>query len=270
MDEPPMSIRTKKDSSIVRTLTMLAEGKGDAAVSAGNTGALYAGASILVSRIAGFRKAAIATLLPFSPPVLLVDSGANINITDENLEQFAIMGSTYAEKVMGIHSPRVGLLNNGTERTKGSQIYQDAYCRLEETPTLNFVGNIESRSIPYNACDVLVADGFSGNLILKYTEGLCSYMLEEAKRVYEANPLLKASALLNKNRIEALIRRYDFAEYGGAPLLGISKPVIKAHGSSDANAIKNAIGQAIAYSRSGMIEHLSELTSKGGDEDITI
>lgn len=264
MDEPPMSIRTKKDSSMVKALNMLAGGVGDAVVSAGNTGALYAGASILVSRLKGFRKAAIATLLPFSPPVLLVDAGANITVTDENLEQFAIMGSAYMERVHGLHSPRVGLINNGTERTKGSQVYQDTYCRLEENPDLNFIGNVESRSIPYNVCDVLVADGFTGNVILKYTEGLCAYMLEEIKSIYESNPLSKAAVLLSKNRIETLNRRFNFSEYGGAPLLGISKPVIKAHGSSDANAIKNAIGQAIAYAKSGMIDHLSGL---GTDDD---
>jgi len=259
MDEPPMSIRAKKDSSMVRALTILSECEGDAIVSAGNTGALYAGASILVSRIKGFRKAAIATLLPFSPPLLLVDAGANITVTDENLEQFAVMGSAYMEKVMGLDAPRIGLLNNGTERTKGSQILQDTYYRLEENRSLNFVGNIEARSLPYGVCDVLVADGFSGNLILKYTEGLCSYMLDTVKAEYNDNPLTKASGLFMKKRIDALERKFNFSEYGGAPLLGISKPVIKAHGSSDANAIKHAVKQAINYSESGMIEYLSSL-----------
>ena len=197
--------------------------------------------------------------------MLLVDAGANITVTDENLEQFAIMGSAYMERVHGLNSPRVGLINNGVARTKGSQVYQDTYYRLEESQKLNFIGNVESRSIPYNVCDVLVADGFAGNVILKYPEGLCAYMLEEIKSAYESNPLSKAAVLLNKNRIETLTRRFSFSEYGGAPLLGISKPVIKAHGSSDAIAIKNAIGQAIAYAKSGMIEHLSGL---GTDDDL--
>lgn len=267
MDEPPMSIRNKKDSSMVRALTLLSEGIGDAVVSAGNTGALYAGASIIVSRIKGFRKAAIATMLPFSPPVLLVDAGANITVTDENLEQFAVMGSAYMEKVMGLRSPRIGLLNNGTERTKGSQILQDTYSRLEENKALNFIGNVESRSIPYNVCDVLATDGFSGNIVLKYTEGLCSYMMETVKSIYDVNPIAKASGLLMKKSLDALTRRFAFSEYGGAPLLGISKPVIKAHGSSDANAIKHAVKQAIEYSQSGMIEHLANLNIHTAEDD---
>ena len=267
MEESPMSIRSKKDSSMVKALTLLSEGKGNAVVSAGNTGALYAGASILVSRIKGFRKAAIATVLPFTPPVLLVDAGANITVTDENLEQFAVMGSAYMKEVMGISSPRVGLLNNGTERTKGSQILQDTYCRLEENDTLNFVGNVESRTLPYGVCDVLVTDGFSGNIVLKYTEGLCAYMLESVKNAFASNPLTKASGLVMKKSLDAISHRFSFSEYGGAPLLGISKPVIKAHGSSDANAMKNAIKQAIDYSGSGMIEHLSNLELRTSDDE---
>jgi glycerol-3-phosphate acyltransferase PlsX len=268
MDEPPMSIRNKKDSSMVKALSLLSAGKGDAMVSAGNTGALYTGASIIVSRIKGFRKAAIATVLPFSPAVLLVDAGANITVTDENLEQFAIMGSAYMEKVMNLSSPRVGLLNNGTERTKGSQIMQDTYCRLEENEALRFVGNIESRSIPYGVCDVLVTDGFSGNIVLKYTEGLCAYMLDTVKNGFDGNPFTKASGLIMKKRIESLTQRFSFSEYGGAPLLGISKPVIKAHGSSDANAIKHAVKQAIDYADSGMIEHLSKLNMHVSEDEL--
>lgn len=268
MDEPPMSIRNKKDSSMVKALSLLSAGKGDAMVSAGNTGALYTGASIIVSRIKGFRKAAIATVLPFSPAVLLVDAGANITVTDENLEQFAIMGSAYMEKVMNLSSPRVGLLNNGTERTKGSQIMQDTYCRLEENEALRFVGNIESRSIPYGVCDILVTDGFSGNIVLKYTEGLCAYMLDTVKNGFDGNPFTKASGLIMKKRIESLTQRFSFSEYGGAPLLGISKPVIKAHGSSDANAIKHAVKQAIDYADSGMIEHLSKLNMHVSEDEL--
>lgn len=268
MEEPPMSIRSKKDSSMVRALTLLAEGKGDAVVSAGNTGALYAGASILVSRIKGFRKAAIATLLPFSPPLLLVDAGANITVTDENLEQFAVMGSAYMEKVMSLKAPRIGMLNNGTERTKGSQILQDTYVRLEENDALNFIGNVESRLLPYNVCDVLVTDGFSGNIVLKYTEGLCAYMLDAVKNSFGTNALTKASGLIMKKKLDALTQKFSFSEYGGAPLLGISKPVVKAHGSSDANAIKHAVKQAIDYSESGVIEYLSGLNIRAADDEL--
>lgn len=268
MDEPPMSIRNKKDSSMVKALSLLSEGKGDAVVSAGNTGALYTGASIIVSRIKGFRKAAISTILPFSPPVMLVDAGANITVTDENLEQFAVMGAAYMEKVMGLSSPRVGLLNNGTERTKGSQILQDTYCRLEENDNLRFIGNVESRTIPYGVCDVLVTDGFSGNIVLKYTEGLCAYMLDVVKSGFDSNPLTKASGIIMKKSLGAINQRFSFSEYGGAPLLGISKPVVKAHGSSDSNAIKHAVKQAIDYANSGMIKHLSDLNMHISEDDL--
>ncbi|MBR2461441.1 MAG: phosphate acyltransferase PlsX [Clostridia bacterium] len=261
MEDPPMSIRTKKDSSMVKALNLLADGTGDAVVSAGNTGALYTGASILVSRIKGFRKAAIATILPLASPVLLIDSGANIAVTDENLEQFAIMGSAYMEKVMNVHAPRIGLLNNGVERTKGSQLLQDTYSRLEENRSINFIGNVESRALPYGVCDVIVTDGFSGNLILKYTESICSFVMDRMNEIYSKNLLAKASSLVLKGELESLRKRFCPSEYGGAPLLGISKPVIKAHGSSDAFAIKNAIHQAIKYAKSGMIEHLSGIST---------
>lgn len=259
MEDNPMCIRSKKDSSMAKALTLLSGGYGDAVVSAGNTGALYTGASLLVSRIRGFRKAAIATVLPLQSPVLLLDSGANIVVTDENLEQFALMGAAYSERVMGVRSPRVGLLNNGTERTKGSQLLQDTYCRLEENKSLNFIGNVEPKDLPYGICDVLVTDGFSGNLILKYTEGLGSFLMKKLKETYKRNLLTKASGVLIKGEFHRLLNEFDAAEYGGAPLLGISKPVIKAHGSSDARAIMNAIHQANAYATSGMIDELSAM-----------
>ncbi len=259
MEDNPMCVRSKKDSSLVKALSLLADGTGDAMVSAGNTGALYTGASLLVSRIRGFRKAAIATVLPLQTPLLLLDAGANIVVTDENLEQFALMGSAYSEHVMGVRSPRVGLLNNGTERTKGSPLLQDTYCRLEENENLNFVGNIEAKTLPFGVCDVLVTDGFSGNMILKYTEGLGSFFMKKLKATYRKNLFTKASGIMIKNEFHHLMREFDASEYGGAPLLGISRPVIKAHGNSDARAITNAIHQACVYAESGMIEHLSAL-----------
>lgn len=261
MEDNPLSVRNKKDSSMVRALKLLADGQGDAVVSAGNTGALYTGASLFVSRINGFRKAAIATVLPLQTPLLLLDSGANLVVTDENLEQFALMGSAYCEKVMGIPSPRVGLLNNGTENTKGPQLLQDTYLRLEENSALNFVGNIEAKAVPFGACDVLVTDGFSGNLILKYTEGLGVFLMKKFKAPFYKNLITKASGLMIKREFLKLVKEFDADEYGGAPLLGVSKPVIKAHGSSDAKAILNAIKQASAYANSGMIEYLSTLSN---------
>ncbi len=260
MDEDPLSVKSRRDSSIHVALKLLKEGKGDALVSAGNTGALYTGAVLIVSRIPGFRKAGIATILPFDVPVMLLDSGANIVVTDENLEQFALMGSIYMCKVMGIKNPRVGLLNNGTEKNKGSQILQDAYVRLEENKNINFVGNIECKVLPFNTCDILITDGFSGNIVLKLTEGFGSFFMQKLKTVFKKNPITKVSAAIVKPGLKQFKKDFDASEYGGAPLLGIAKPVIKAHGSSDAKAIKNAIRAAAVYAETNVIKEISALS----------
>ncbi|MBQ9117296.1 MAG: phosphate--acyl-ACP acyltransferase, partial [Clostridia bacterium] len=209
-------------------------------------------------------------ILPLSHPLLLIDSGANISVTDENLEQFAVMGSLFMEKVMKVRSPRVGLLNNGVERTKGSQVHQDTYYRLEENSALNFIGNVESRALPMGVCDVLVTDGFSGNILLKYTEGLCGYMIDQVTQVYSKNLFTKTVSIAAKAELDRLKRRFSSSEYGGAPLLGISAPVIKAHGSSDAIAIKNSVKRAMEYAESGVIRYLSGISPSytDGDGDI--
>ncbi len=258
MEDPPLSVRSKKNSSMAVGLRMLHDDDGDAFVSAGNTGALYAGASLIVYRIKGFRKAAIATVLPFAKPMLLVDSGANIVVTEENLEQFAVMGSIYMEKIFGIDRPEVGLLNNGTESTKGNEILQNTYKILSESKDINFVGNIEGKTVPFGSCDVLVTDGFTGNVLLKFTEGFGSYMLKKLKTTFTKNVFTKLSAAGLRGEVKALKKEFDASEYGGAPLLGISKPVIKAHGSSDANAIKNAVRQAKDYSETGIIFEIAK------------
>lgn len=262
MEDNPLSVRTKKDSSMAVSLRLLAEGKGDALVSAGNTGALYAGASLIVYRIKGFRKAAIATVMPFAKPMLLVDSGANVVVTDENLEQFAVMGSIYMERIFNIEKPTVGLLNNGTERTKGTQLLQDTYARLSECPYINFIGNVEGKDVPMGVCDVLVTDGFTGNVLLKMTEGLGSFLLKKLKAIYYKNIITKLSAAIIKKDIDGLRGEFDASEYGGAPLLGISKPVIKSHGSSDALEIKNAVRQAINYINTGIIVEIAKYSMK--------
>ena len=267
MEDHPLSIRSKKDSSMAVGLKMLADGQGDAMVSAGNTGALYAGASLIVCRIKGFRRAAIATILPFERPILLIDSGANPEVSEENLEQFAVMGSIYMKNIFKIDSPEVGLLNNGTEEHKGTQLLQDAYVRLKACADIRFIGNVESRSLPYGACDVIVTDGFTGNILLKMSEGLGSYLFKQIKGIYMKNMLTKLSAAVVRDQVIAMKEKFNSSSYGGAPLLGISKPVIKAHGSSDAVAVKNAVKQAIAYSQTGIIGEIARYAASKNTEE---
>jgi len=257
-DNPLLVVRGKNDSSMSVGLKMLAEGKGDAFVSTGNTGALFTGATLIVRKIKGIQRAGIGSVLPFNNPVLLLDTGANVTVTEENLEQFGVMGSAYMRKVYGIERPRVGLLNNGAESTKGTELQQAAYQRLSSNPDINFVGNIEGNVAPFGTCDVLVADGFTGNIFLKGVEGTGKIILKQLKAALYATPLTKLAALSMKKQLTDLKKRMDPSEHGGAPILGISKPVVKAHGSSDAKAFKNAIRQAIAYADSEAVYDLSD------------
>ena len=267
MEDSALSVmREKNDSSMALGLKMLSEGKGDAFVSAGNTGALVAGATLIVRKIKGVRRAAIGTVLPFTPPFLLLDAGANPEISADDALQFAVMGSVYAEKMLGRHSPRVGLLNNGTEPTKGGEMRVEAYKRLSDDENVNFVGNIEAREVPFSPCDVLVADGFSGNVVLKLCEGLGSYMFGRLKETLMQDVITKASALVMKPKLKKLKTEFSASEYGGAPLLGISKPVIKAHGSSDAHAIKNAVKQAMTVVSAGVIPEMARYAAKKREE----
>ena len=241
---------------------MLENGEGDAFVSAGNTGALLAGATLLVRRIKGIRRAAIATVLPFPEPILLMDSGANLTVTPDDLEQFAYMGSFYMEKMHGLRTPRIGLLNNGTEHTKGLPLQIETHARLSENPDLNFIGNVEGKELPFSPCDVLLTDGFTGNIVLKYTEGMGKFMLKTLKGLFTQNAMTKMAALTMKNQINVLKKQFDASTYGGAPLLGISKPVIKAHGSSDARALKNAILQTISFLTTGMNREIARMATE--------
>lgn len=255
-------IKEKKDSSMSVGLRMLAQGEADAFVSAGNTGALLAGATLLVRRIKGIHRAAITTIMPFPSPVLLVDSGANLSVTPEDLEQFAAMGSVYMEKIYGIRSPRVGLLNNGTESTKGLPLQVEAYKLLSESKDINFVGNIEAKELPFSACDVVVTDGFTGNIVLKFLEGMGKMMVGLLKDIFMSNGLAKVSALAMKGKLKSIKKNFDASEHGGAPLLGISAPVIKAHGSSDANAIKHAMHQAMSFVNTGINIDIAKLADE--------
>ena len=252
MEDKPMSVvREKRDSSMSIGLKMLANGEVDAFVSAGNTGALITGATLIVKRFMGINRAAIATVLPLSNPVLLMDSGANLNVTSDNISQFAFMGAKYMEKIYGIDRPRVGQLNNGTEYNKGNTLQLESYQVLSESG-LNFVGNVESKDVPFGACDVLVTDGYTGNIFLKSVEGMGKFMLGLVKDLFSTNLATQLSTLTMKEKLRDVKKRFDSSEHGGAPILGISKPVIKAHGSSDAKAIKNAVRQAIDFVKTGI------------------
>ena len=251
-DDPICVVRAKKESSMSVGLRLLSEGKGDVFVSAGNSGALFTGASLIVRRIRGIQRAAIASVLPFDPPVMLLDSGANLVVTEENLAQFAVMGSTYMKNYYGVEDPRVGLLNNGTEECKGTELRVSAYKYLSEYDKINFIGNVESNHLPFDKCDVVVTDGFCGNILLKCVEGMGKMVMGELVKLFKASPVSMMSAVMVKNKLREIKHKYDPSEYGGAPILGIAKPVIKAHGSSNAKAFKNAIRQAIACVDAGI------------------
>ncbi len=250
-DDPATVLRRKKDSSMAVAFRMLHDGEGDAMVSAGNTGALLSGATLIVKRIKGIRRAALPPMLPCkSGKVLLVDAGANTECTAEYLLQFAFMGSFYMEKVVGVKSPRVGLINNGTEDTKGDPLRKEAYQLLKaagDAGRINFVGNVEGSDVPKGACDVAVTDGFTGNILLKTVEGVASFLVGEMKGMFLKSLRTKLAYLLVKPAMGDLKKLLSSSEVGGAPFLGISKPVFKAHGSSDARAIRSAIRQAMDY-----------------------
>lgn len=253
-DEPVLAIRRKKNSSMVLGLEALAKGEGDGFVSTGNTGALLAGGLFIVKRIKGVERAALATVYPtrkgFS---FMLDIGANVDSKPEYLLQFATMGSIYSEQVLGVKSPTIGLANIGVEEGKGNALVREAYKLLLDS-NLNFIGNVEVRDIPEGIADVIVCDGFMGNTILKLTEGMAITMFSALKDEFTSSFKSKLGALMLKSQLKSFKNNLDYREYGGAPLLGLKKPVVKAHGSSDAFAIKNAIRQVKTFSNNNIIE----------------
>ena len=269
-DSPLCVMKEKRNSSMAVGLDMLKASEVDAFISAGNTGALIAGATLIVRRIKGVKRASIATVLPFSPPVLLVDAGANVEVNSTDLVQFGVMGSAYAQKLFSISSPRVGLLNNGTEYNKGTPVTKEAHLLLRNCEAVNFVGNIEGKTIPFDSCDVLVCDGFSGNIILKFAEGMGALMIKTMKELFTKNALTMLSAVAMKSQLSQIKKNFNASEYGGAPILGISKPVIKAHGSSDAFAIKNAVYQAVKYAGSGIIRDISRYVTAQNNKSVAV
>lgn len=256
-DDPTEIVKSKKNTSMAVGLKALADGEGDAFVSAGSTGALVVGGSLIVKRIKGIKRVALASFIPGkNNNYLMLDIGANADCRPEMLYQFGIMGSVYMEKVDGRKNPTVGLLNIGTEDTKGSELYKESYALLKDAP-VNFVGNVESREIPKGDVDVVVADGFTGNIALKLIEGVSLTMFSMIKNVLYRNIKNKIGALLIKKGLYEIKAKSDYTEIGGAPLLGTRKPVFKAHGSSNGKAIKNAIGKAAAFAQNGVIEKIS-------------
>ncbi len=263
-EEPMRAIRAKTDSSMVRGLKMLSAGEGDAFVSAGNSGALVAGATLIVRRISGVRRVALAPIIPTETgSVILVDGGANVDCSAELLQQFAVMGNAYAKTVLDVEAPRVGLLNNGTEASKGGEEVQGAYKFIHALP-LDFVGNIEARDVLDGVCDVLVADGFTGNILLKSIEGTAMYFSKNLKAVLMKNLATKISALLLKGGIGNMRKKFDYNEHGGAPVLGAKGVVIKAHGSSKSLAFYNAIRQAKKFYEAGAVGSIEELIARAG------
>ncbi len=253
-DEPTSVLREKQYSSMAVAFKLLKEDKADAFVSAGNSGAVLVGATLLVKRIRGIKRAALGAVMPSAKgPYIMLDCGANVECKPEYLDQFATMGSIYMKSCLQIDNPRVALLNNGTEECKGPELQQQTYQLLKKNPYINFIGNIEGREVPLGGSDVVVADGFGGNLTLKVSEGWGKLISGALKGMLTKNLKSKLAALLIMGEVNAFRKMMDYKEYGGAPLLGISKPVIKAHGSSDAKAFKNAIRQARTFAESNMI-----------------
>ncbi|MBQ9956729.1 MAG: phosphate acyltransferase PlsX [Ruminococcus sp.] len=241
-EEPNQIIKSGKNTSMALGLQLLADGKGDAFVSAGSTGALVMGATFIVKRIKGIKRVAPSPVMPGDKgSFLLADAGANTECRPEMLVQFAIMGSAYMEKVMGISNPKVGLLNIGAEETKGRDLEIETYKLLEKSG-LNFVGNIEARDMPKGECQVVVTDGFTGNIALKLYEGMGSFFARKLKWIFSGAGTL--GALFSLGKIKAFKKQMDYKEVGGSALLGVRKPVIKAHGSSDGTAFFNAVRQA--------------------------
>lgn len=263
-DEPVRAIRRKKDASMVRMAQAVKEGEASAGVSAGNTGALMAAGLFIVGRIDGIERPALAPTLPTvdGKGFVMLDLGANADAKPEHLGQYAVMGSIYAEKVRGIAKPRVGLLNIGTEEGKGNELTKASFDILSEAP-INFIGNVEARDLLMGAADVIVTDGFTGNMVLKTIEGTALGFFTMLKEVYMSSMKTKLSAALVKNELGGLKKKMDYSEYGGAGLFGLKAPIIKAHGSSNAHAIFNAIRQARTMVQYEVTETIHETIGKG-------
>ncbi len=262
-DDPADAVRKKKNSSMMVGLRMLAEGQGDAFISAGSTGALLSGATLIVKRVKGVRRAAMGPAMPNKAggKTVILDCGANAECTPEFLLQFGLIGSLYAKKYLGVANPKIGLLNIGTEDSKGTDLQKQAYGLLKDAGDrgiLNFVGNVEARDVPLGAVDVVVCDGFAGNVLLKSIEGTAMFMGSLMKKLFKKNLFSKIGYLFCKSGVNDFKKMLDYREIGGTPFLGIKKPVIKAHGASDALAFRNAVKQAMDAAKSDISQELEQ------------
>lgn len=249
--------KSKSDSSMAVGLRMLAEGKADAFVSGGNSGALVVGATLIVKRIKRVRRIAFAPIMPKNKGCfMLIDSGANVDCKPEMLQQFGIMGSIYMDKVMNVHHPRVALANIGVEDHKGGELQHSAFELLKNSD-VQFIGNIEARDIPDDAADVIVADGFTGNIILKLYEGVAMMLMGKIKKVFTKRTLNKLAAAIVLRDVKELKQNFDYNEYGGAPLMGCSKPVFKMHGSAKAKTVYNALRLTKAYVEGDVVSEIA-------------
>ena len=262
-DDPGKVIHKRKNSSMIIGLRMLAEGQGDAFVSAGSTGALLSGATLIVKRVKGIRRAAMAPAMPTKAghKVVICDCGANAECTPEFLLQFGLVASAYAKNTCGIENPRVGLLNIGTEDSKGGQLQKDAYALLKqagEQGLINFTGNVEARGVPLGDVDVVVCDGFNGNVLIKSIEGTAMFMGSMMKKMFKKSIFSKIGYLLCKSGAMDIVKMLDYREIGGTQFLGIKKPVIKAHGSSVSLAFRNAIRLAMEAAQCDFTDQLEQ------------
>ncbi len=276
-EDPTAAVRKQKDSSMMTALKMLADGEGDAVISAGSTGALLTGATLIVKRVKGIRRAAMGPVMPNKAggKTVILDCGANAECTAEFLLQFGLVGSLYAKKYLGVENPKVGLLNIGAEDTKGTPLQKEAYALLKqagEKGLINFVGNAEARDVPLGAVDVVVCDGFSGNVLLKSIEGTAMFMGSLMKhKIFKRSFLSKIGYLFCKPGVDEVMGMLDYRTIGGTQFLGIRKPVIKAHGSSDALAFRNAVRQAMDAASADFSAELEQgllaLTEKESEDD---
>lgn len=258
-EEPVRAVRRKKDSSMVVACSMVRDGTADAVICAGNTGAFMTAGLLITGRIPEVERPALAPIIPnlTGKGTLLLDAGANMDAKPEHLLHYALMGSIYAEQVMQISKPRVGLLNVGTEENKGNELTKETFHLLKEQKNIHFIGNIEARDILFGICDVTVCDGFSGNILLKSLEGMAEALFKLLREEFTRDLASKLAAAVLKPRLRHLKEKLDYSEYGGAPLLGLKGACIKAHGSSNVRAIENAIYQAIRFVEHGVNEKIS-------------
>lgn len=266
-EAPVMAVRRKKQSAIVDGMLKLRDGKVDAFVSAGSTGAVLSGGMFRLGRLRGIDRPALAPLLPNGKGYfLLIDCGANVDCRPEYLHQFAMMGSAYMQGMRGIQNPRIGLVNNGAEAEKGCALTKEAYALLAADKRLNFVGNVEAREITHDQADVIVCDGFVGNVILKFMEGVAGTLMGIIKKELLSDTRSKVGALLAKPAFGRVKKAMDYSEVGGAPLLGVRGSVVKAHGSSNGHALACAIGQAVQMIRGGVVEKIEALLPQGEEQ----